>query len=73
MTWYLDPETGELHDPSGTVVTTLDGPPYELPQDVQEWAESEFRNLSMTDLSTDKIADFAQLWIGDVELGTPNE
>lgn len=69
MTWYLDTKTGELHGPDGQVRTTLDGPPYRIPYDAQKWAEQEFRGMSMADLSTDTLADFAQLWIGDVEFG----
>jgi hypothetical protein len=71
MTWTLNTETGELHGPDGQVRTTLDGPPYRIPDDAQKWAEQEFRKLSMADLTTDVIADYAQLWVGDIETGTP--
>lgn len=67
MTWKIDEDTGELTDPNGVVVTTLDGPPYTSPEDAQKWAEQEFRSMTMADLDTDTLADFAQLWIGDVE------
>jgi hypothetical protein len=67
MTWHLDVDTGELRDPDGNVRTTLDGPPFRIPDDAQKWAETEFRSLTMSDLTTDRIADFAQLWVGDVE------
>jgi hypothetical protein len=70
MTWYLDGDTGELYDPSGNVRTVISDPT-RIPDQPQEWAEREFRSLSMADLSTDRIADFAQLWVGDVEWGTP--
>lgn len=67
MTWKIDVNTGELLDPSGTVVTTLNGPPYTVPDDAQKWAEKEFRNMTMADIDTDTLADFAQVWTGDVE------
>lgn len=71
MTWNLDTETGELYGPDGNVRTTLNGPPYTIPDDAQAWAEGEFRMLSMADLTTATLADFAQLWVGDIEPGTP--
>jgi len=71
MTWYLNTETGELYDPNGQVRTTIDGPPYHVHSDAQKWAEQEFRKLSMADLTTDVIADYAQLWVGDIETGKP--
>lgn len=69
MTWTVDAETGDLYDPNGDVVTTLDSDDetYRLPTDAQEWAELELRNMSMADLTTDKMADFAQIYAGDVE------
>lgn len=67
MTWTLDLTTGELSDPNGDVVTVIDGPPFNLPTDVQEWGEAQFREAKMSELTTDKIADFAQLWMGDIE------
>jgi len=67
MTWKIDTQTGELIDPSGNVVANLGGEPYTIPDDAQEWAEQEFRSMTMADLDTDTLADFAQLWIGDVE------
>jgi hypothetical protein len=73
MTWYIDLDTGELYDPSGTVVATLDGPPYSAPDDVQGWVNSELRSLSIADLTTGRLADFAQAWAGDVEFGTPEQ
>jgi hypothetical protein len=68
MTWYLNPDTGELTDPNGSVVGVVDGPPYTVPDDAQAWGEAEFRTMSMSELTTDEIADFAQLWTGDVEV-----
>jgi len=67
MTWKINTNTGELIDPNGVAVDTLDGPPYTIPDDAQKWAEQEFRSMSMADLDTDTLADFAQLWTGDVE------
>jgi len=67
MTWLLDTDTGELTDPNGDIVAVLDGPPYTIPDDAQEWAETEFRSMSMSEIDTDTLADFAQLWVGDVE------
>jgi hypothetical protein len=71
MTWYLDADTGDLYDPSGGKRATLDGPPYTLPNDAQAWAATEFRAMQMSDLTTDKLADFAELWVGDIEFGGP--
>jgi len=69
MTWTVDPETGELYDPNGNLVTTLDGDngSYKLPTAAQTWALSQLRSMSMADLTTDKLADFAQIFAGDVE------
>lgn len=67
MTWKLNANTGELYDPNNNVVASLGEPPYKIPEDVQKWAESEFRSMTMEDIDTDTLADFAQLWIGDVE------
>lgn len=71
MTWHLDTDTGELYDPDGTVVTTLAGPPYTIPNDAQAWAASEFREMTMADLTTDILANYAELWVGDIEAGQP--
>jgi hypothetical protein len=67
MTWKINKETGELLGPNGEVVATLEGPPYTVPDDAQKWAEEQFRSMTMNELDTDTLADFAQLWIGDVE------
>jgi len=67
MTWKINSNSGELIDPNGTVITTLDGPPYTIPYDAQKCAEQEFRSMTMAELDTDTLADFAQLWTGDVE------
>jgi hypothetical protein len=67
MTWTIDTQTGELRGPKGAVRATLDGPPYRIPDDAQQWAEDNFRNLSMNELTVDILADYAQLWVGDVE------
>jgi len=67
MTWKIDTDTGNLIDPNGNVVVTLDGPPYKSPDDVQKWAEKKFRSMKMSELDTDTLADFAQIWTGDVE------
>jgi len=72
MTWKINKDNGDLIDPNGNVVATIEGPPYTIPDDAQKWAESEFRSMTMADLDTDTLADFAQLWIGDVEFtGNP--
>lgn len=68
MTWTLDTDTGELRGPDGNVRTTIDGPPYHIPDDAQRWAESEFRKMSMADLTTGVLADYAELWAGDVDM-----
>jgi len=68
MTWILDLSTGDLYGPDGEIRTTLDGPPYKTPDDVQKWAESQFRNMNMSDLTTDIIADYAEIWVGDIEI-----
>jgi len=67
MSWTLNTETGELAKPDGTVVGTLDGPPYTLPTDAQNWAEQRLRKQAMSELTTDDLADLALLWTGDVE------
>jgi len=72
MSWKINSQTGELINPNGNVETKLDGPPYTVPDDAQEWAEQEFRSMTMSELDTDTLADFAQLWVGDVEF-TSNE
>jgi len=67
MSWTLNTETGELAKPDGTVVATLDGPPYTLPTDAQNWAEQRLRKQAMSELTTDDLADLALLWTGHVE------
>jgi len=67
MTWKVNTDTGDLINPNGNVVTTLDGPPYKIPDDAQKWAEQKFRSMTMNELDTKVLADFAQLWVGDVE------
>jgi len=67
MTWKINKDNGDLIDPNGNVVATIEGPPYTIPDDAQKWAEGEFRSMTMTDLDTQTLADFAQLWVGDVE------
>jgi hypothetical protein len=66
MTWKINTETGELIDPNGNVVANLGEPPYKAPDDAQKWAEQEFRSMTMAEIDTDTLADFAQLWTGDV-------
>lgn len=68
MTWTFDKSTGELSGPDGQVRTTVAGPPYRLPDDAQNWAETQFRQLNMSDLTVDILADYAQLWVGDIEV-----
>jgi hypothetical protein len=68
MTWTFNKSTGELLGPGGQVQTTLSGPPYRLPDDAQKWAETEFRQISMSELTTDMLADYAELWVGNVEV-----
>jgi len=67
MTWTLDTSTGEVTAPWGDVVATIDAP-YQTPGDVQQIAEAMFRAESMGYMSTDRIADFAQAWMGDIEV-----
>jgi len=67
MTWSLNTDTGELAKPDGTVVARLDGPPYTLPTDAQNWAEQYLRNHTMNELTTDDLADLALLWTGHIE------
>jgi len=66
MTWTVNTDTGEVTAPWGETVATLSGP-VRVPDDVQDIAESMFRHESMTALSTGRIADYAQAWMGDVE------
>ena len=67
MTWKYDTTTGEITAPWGEVVATED-PPYRSPDDVQAVAESLFRAESLANMGTGRIADFAQAWMGDVEV-----
>jgi len=67
MTWTIDKSTGELTAPWGEVVATIDKP-YRIPGDVQDVAESMFRHESMAGMGTGRIADYAQAWMGDVEV-----
>jgi hypothetical protein len=68
MTWYIDTDTGDLIDPNGKTVDNLGAGPYRIPDDAQAWGETQFRAMTMSELTTDQLADFAQLWAGDVEL-----
>jgi hypothetical protein len=67
MTWTIDKSTGELTAPWGEVVATIDKP-FRIPGDVQDVAESMFRDESMAEMGTGRIADYAQAWMGDVEV-----
>lgn len=67
MTWTLDPDTGELKRPDGTVETTLAGPPYTIPDDAREWALQELRNTTLAALDTGRLADLVQVASGDIE------
>jgi len=67
MTWTYDVTTGEITAPWGEVVAT-ESAPYRSPDDVQAVAESLFRAESLAEMNTDKIADYAQAWMGDVEV-----
>jgi len=67
MTWKLNTDTGELIDPNGNVRATIEGPPYQIPKDIQSWGEDTFRSKSLAEMTTEDIADFAQIWMGDIE------
>jgi len=69
MTWTFNETTGEITAPWGEIVATLDGTEgYVLPDDVQAVAAEGFRGESMTELSTDRIADYAEAWMGNIEV-----
>jgi len=68
MTWKLNRANGDVIDPRGNVVGNLGEPPYKIPDDIQDWAETDFRSMSMAEVDTDTLADLAQLWVGDVEV-----
>lgn len=67
MTWTYDRTTGEIIAPWDETVATAD-PPYQSPDDVQEIAEDLFREESLAELSTDRLADYAQAWMGDIKV-----
>ena len=66
MTWKVNVKTGDVVAPWGETVATIEKP-IRLPEDVQLVAESVFRSESMADMSTGRIADYAQAWMGDIE------
>lgn len=73
MTWYVDPDTGEVHwdQLSDTLVGTIDAPPYTIPDDCwtvyyNEMFPSEHSSIDMQTLR----AGF-ELCEGNVEFGTP--
>jgi hypothetical protein len=68
MTWYVDLPSGDIIDPNGETVGNLGDGPHTIPTDLQAWGEAQFRAMSMSELTTDDLADFAQLWVGDVEV-----
>jgi hypothetical protein len=67
MTWTYNTSNGEITAPWGEVVAT-ESPPFRSPDDVKAVAESLFRDESMAELSTGRIADYAQAWAGDIEV-----
>lgn len=71
MTWFLDPETGEVLDDDGKVWGTVDGPPFSIPDDVREVAVDQF--LPNTNASVRGVHLEAVLAISsnDVEFGRP--
>jgi hypothetical protein len=66
MTWTVDEETGEITAPWGESIGQIENPV--VPNDVQAVAADHFRQQTMADLTTDRIADYAEAWMGDVEL-----
>lgn len=64
--WTINKETGEVKNPDGNVVATVEGD-VRIPQAVQKVAEEAFRDENMDDLTTDDIADYAVAWMGGVE------
>jgi len=36
MTWFLDPDTGDVFDQAGEKIGTAEGPPYSIPVDVRK-------------------------------------
>jgi hypothetical protein len=70
MTIYINTETGEVKADDGTLIGTVDGPPFTKPDDAIEAVKSQYPS----DFSSLSVQD--QLWTieaagGDVEFGTP--
>lgn len=72
MTFYLDPETGDVYDNNGAVVGQSDDPPYTIPDDVRDVLFDSFPN-DHASVSVDDIKAILEVAVGDVEFGTPPE
>lgn len=71
MTWYLDPDTGDLYAPDGSQITNLGDPPYAIPGDPQEWAYALVKDVGIDNLTTEQLFWLFEVAGGEVEYGTP--
>lgn len=72
MTWYLDPETGDVFDHNGNVVGQANGPPYTIPDDVRDILWDSFPS-DHASVSVDDVKGILAVASGDVEFGTPDQ
>jgi hypothetical protein len=72
MTWYLDPETGEVYDPDGELVGTApDGPPYTIPADIRTVVIRDRLPNPNAAASGQDVIDALSVRPGNVEFGSP--
>lgn len=70
MTWYLDPETGDVYDHNGDVVGTVDGSDgYTIPADVYEIMIEAKEGDQPSAYNQNLLMDAAT---ENIELGTPS-
>lgn len=72
MTWYLDPETGDVYSPDGTVRGNAGDAPYQIPQDAQDVAYLIVQEVGIGNLTDQQLIWLFEVAGGDVKFGTPD-
>lgn len=71
MTWYLDPETGDVYGPDGQLVGTADGPPFTIPDDVRTVVATNVLPADDAAVRGEHLRAVLEVSGGDVEFGQP--
>lgn len=71
MTIYLDTDTGDVLDDSGTVIGTLDGPPYRTPDQIDELLADQVVADATEGNTQATVEALARIHQEDYEFGRP--